>query len=133
MHAAGYRLGVICNTGMAGGRVLRQVLDRHSLLHYFQVTVFSNEFGWSKPHPRIFQHTLDALGGVHPDEALHVGDLEELDVEGARRAGMHVARYAAEVDGPVDTDADFVVRNWREFPEQVATFAARLSRRAKKL
>ena len=118
---------------MAGGRVLRQVLDRHGLLPYFQVTVFSNEFGWSKPHPRIFRHTLHALGGIEPDEALHVGDLEELDVEGARRAGVHVARYLADSTEPVETEADFVVRDWREFPEQVAAFAARLSRRAEKL
>jgi putative hydrolase of the HAD superfamily len=102
-------------------------------LPYFQVTVFSNEFGWSKPHPRIFRHTLHALGGIEPDEALHVGDLEELDVEGARRAGVHVARYLADSTEPVETEADFVVRDWREFPEQVAAFAARLSRRAEKL
>src|SRR5215216_302538 len=37
MHNAGYRLGVICNTGMAGGRVLREVLKRHGLLDYFSV------------------------------------------------------------------------------------------------
>lgn len=122
MQRAGYRLGVICNTGMTGGRTLREVLERHGLLHFFDVTVFSNEFGWSKPEPRIFAHTLEALGGVAPGEALHVGDLEELDVEGARRTGLHAALYAPRADGQVETDADLVVRDWRAFPAQLDAY-----------
>jgi FMN phosphatase YigB (HAD superfamily) len=122
MQAAGYRLGVICNTGMAGGRVLREVLRRHGLFDFFNVTVFSNEFGVAKPHPSIFEHTLAELGGIAPSEALHVGDLEELDVEGARRAGVFSARYVPDANGPVQTDADFVVTDWREFAGQVAAF-----------
>lgn len=122
MERAGYRLAVICNTGMAGGRVLREVLRRHGLLDYFQVTTFSNEFGVSKPHPTIFTHTLAELGNVAPTEALHVGDVEELDVDGARAAGMAAALYAPASDGRLATDADFVVRDWREFEGQVARF-----------
>src|SRR5205807_9979839 len=122
MQAAGYHLGVICNTGMAGGRVLREVLRRHGLFDYFEVTVFSNEFGVAKPDPSIFDHTLAALGGIAPSEALHVGDLEELDVEGARRAGVYSARYVPDANGHVATDADFVVTDWRSFPAQVADF-----------
>jgi putative hydrolase of the HAD superfamily len=129
MQRAGYRLGVICNTGMVGGRTLREVLKRHQLFHFFDVTVFSNEFGYSKPHPAIFLHTLAELGGIAPNEALHVGDLEELDVEGARRAGLHAARYVPESDpgsaalyGQITTDADLVVRDWREFADQVANY-----------
>jgi FMN phosphatase YigB (HAD superfamily) len=128
MHDAGYTLGVICNTGMAGGRVLREVLRRHDLLDFFKVTVFSNEFGRAKPHPAIFHHTLEALGGIAPNQALHVGDLEELDVDGARRAGVYSARYVPEPNGPVQTDADFLVTDWRDFGAQVADFDRRLAR-----
>jgi putative hydrolase of the HAD superfamily len=124
MKDAGYRLGVICNTGMAGGRVLRDVLRHHRLLDFFDVTVFSNEFGISKPHPRIFDHTLMELGGIPASQALHVGDIEQLDVEGARRAGLFAALYAPAADGEVQTDADFVVRDWRDFASQVARFTA---------
>ena len=122
MKAVGYQLAVICNTGMAGGRVLREVLRRHGLLDFFEVTVFSNEFGIAKPHPSIFEHTLAALGGIEPSQALHVGDLEELDVEGARRAGVFSARYVPDANGPVQTDADFVVTDWRDFAGQVDEF-----------
>jgi FMN phosphatase YigB (HAD superfamily) len=122
MRARNYHLGVICNTGMAGGRVLREVLRRYGLLDYFEVTVFSNEFGMSKPHPSIFAHTLERLGGVAASEALHVGDVEELDVEGARRAGVHAALYAPGSGPDVVTDADFVVRDWRDFGRQIDQF-----------
>ena len=122
MKSAGYRLGVICNTGMAGGRVLRQVLEHYDLLQFFEVTVFSNEFGVSKPHPSIFKHALEGIGGVAPSQALHVGDIEELDIEGARRAAMHAALYAPETNEEIATAADFVVRDWREFGDLVARF-----------
>jgi FMN phosphatase YigB (HAD superfamily) len=122
MQQVGYRLGVICNTGMAGGRVLRDVLRHHGLLDFFTVTVFSNEFGISKPDPTIFTHTLAELGDIPPSQALHVGDIEQLDVEGARRAGLFAALYAPQADGDVETVADFVVRDWRDFASQVKRF-----------
>ena len=128
MNEAGYRLGVICNTGMAGGAVLREVLRRHQLLDYFEVTTFSNEFGFSKPHPRIFLHTLAELGGVAPEQALHVGDVEELDVEGALRAGLHAALYAPNSNGQVETEAEIVVRNWRDFASQIAGLTGKSER-----
>jgi FMN phosphatase YigB (HAD superfamily) len=122
MKNAGYRLAVICNTGMAGGSVLREVLKRHGLFDFFDITVFSNEFGLAKPHPGIFEHTLERLGGIAPGQALHVGDLEELDVEGARRAHVHSARYVPGTDGQIETDADIVVTDWRDFGAQIAAF-----------
>lgn len=126
VREAGYRVGLICNTGMAGGAVLRQVLARHGLLRFFDVTVFSNEFGYAKPHPRIFHHTLGELGDVSPAHALHVGDLEELDIDGARRAGVHSARYVPHLPDPIQTDADIVVRDWRQFATQLSAFIATL-------
>ena len=46
--------------------------------------------GVEKPDPAIFRAALDALG-VAPAEALYVGDLYEVDVVGARAAGMPAA------------------------------------------
>jgi putative hydrolase of the HAD superfamily len=114
--AGRYRLGLICNTGYTGGRVLRQVLERHDLARYFKVLTFSNEFGWLKPDPRIFHHTLDQLDS-RPEEALHVGDMEELDVAGARAAGLYAARYLpdGDNDGAIQTEADLVFSDWAEF------------------
>ncbi|MGE3913846.1 MAG: HAD family hydrolase, partial [Chloroflexota bacterium] len=73
--AGKYKLALICNTGYTGGRVLRQVLERHGLVRYFQTLTFSNEHGWLKPDPKIFQHTLAHLD-VAPEHAIHIGDTE---------------------------------------------------------
>ena len=48
----------------------------------------SGEVGYGKPDPRIFEHALAKLG-IEPDEALMVGDRVNLDVAGARAAGVH--------------------------------------------
>jgi hypothetical protein len=64
-------------------------------------------------------HAGQTLGAIEPALALHVGDLEELDVEGARRAGMYSALYSP-TDDEVQTDAHVVVRDWRDFDQQVA-------------
>lgn len=40
-----------------------------------------------KPNPGIFRHAL-AMANVSPYQALHVGDLYSVDVQGARAAGM---------------------------------------------
>ena len=114
--ASRYQLALICNTGYTGGRVLRQVLAQHGVIGYFQTLTFSNEFGWLKPDPRIFRHALDILG-VEPAHALHVGDMEELDVQGARNAGLYSARYLPEGDndGAITSDADLLFFDWSEF------------------
>lgn len=114
--AGRYQLGLICNTGYTGGRVLRQVLARHGLIGYFGVLTFSNEHGWLKPDPRIFHHTVAELG-VPPEHAIHVGDTEDMDIAGAKAAGMYSARYLQEGDndGAITSAADLLFFDWSEF------------------
>ncbi|MEA3376385.1 MAG: HAD family hydrolase [Chloroflexota bacterium] len=87
-----YRLGLISDTGLAPGRVLRQVMCRDGLLPYFEVLTFSDELGTAKPQPESFHRTLDVLN-VMPGEAAHVGDLPETDLRGARRVGMKAVLF----------------------------------------
>ena len=124
--AGPYSLGLICNTGYTGGRVLRQMLERHGLARHFRVLTFSNEFGWLKPDPGIFHHTLDQLGAP-PERALHVGDMQDLDVDGARAAGMYSAHYLPDGQGdrPITSAADLVFSNWRAFYDVIEARQAR--------
>jgi epoxide hydrolase-like predicted phosphatase len=55
----------------------------------FDVLVFSNEVGMSKPDAAIYRHTLEKLGlAERPEAAFFVDDLEE-NVVAARGVGMH--------------------------------------------
>jgi HAD superfamily hydrolase (TIGR01509 family) len=83
LRAAGLRLGVVSNSD---GRV-EQALVAAGLRDCFDVVFDSALVGVEKPDPAIFRAALTALG-VAPEEALYVGDLYEVDVLGARSAGM---------------------------------------------
>lgn len=98
-----YRLGIISDTGLATGQVLRALLQRDGLLSYFSHLVFSDEFGHSKPDPAVFHAALGGLN-AQPHEAVHIGDLRHTDIFGARGVGMGTIRYAGVRD---DCDADY--------------------------
>lgn len=83
LREAGLKLGVVSNSD---GRV-EQALEAAGLREYFDVVIDSALAGVEKPDPRIFHAALDALG-VAPEEALYVGDLYDIDVLGARAAGL---------------------------------------------
>jgi len=99
LSRAGVRLGVICDTGLTPGRVVRHLLQGAGLLTYFDVCVFSDEVGVPKPHQRIFHAALDALA-VDASHGVHVGDLLRTDVAGARGVGMASIRIRAAYDDP---------------------------------
>jgi putative hydrolase of the HAD superfamily len=85
LKGAGIRLAVVSNSD---GRAAA-ALAAGGLLDAFEFVIDSGEVGVEKPDPRIFQIALDRMG-VKPTDALYVGDLYEVDVAGARAAGMGV-------------------------------------------
>jgi putative hydrolase of the HAD superfamily len=82
------------------GRV-EEALRAADLRRYFDVVIDSALVGVEKPDPAIFRAALDALD-VDPGEALYVGDLYEVDVVGARAAGMSAVLLRPEGSGPDD-------------------------------
>ena len=64
-------------------------LARVGLAPWFRGSLSAREFGIGKPDARIFAEACRRLGFA-PDEVLHVGDDLELDVRGARDAGLQV-------------------------------------------
>lgn len=83
LQAAGLRLAVVSNWGWAAPELL-QTLE---LARHFEVLSISARVGFQKPHPAIFEHTLELLG-IGPGDAVHVGDDPTADIMGARRAGI---------------------------------------------
>lgn len=101
LKKAGIKLGLVCDTGFTPGRVVRDLLAENGLIEYLEVLCFSDEVGVPKPGNEIFAKALAELG-VHPREALHVGDLRRTDIAGARDIGMHAVRFRGVHDDKTD-------------------------------
>ena len=83
-----YKLAVVSNfdyTPTALG-----MLSGAGVADLFDTIVVSDEIGWRKPRPEIFEVALRRLG-VAASESLFVGDRADIDVIGAQRLGMPVA------------------------------------------
>ena len=114
LRAVGLRLVVVSNSN----GTLRGKLDRLGLSRHFDVILDSSVVGVEKPDRRIFDIAL-AQADVAPTAAVHVGDLYEVDVVGARAAGV-----PAVLIDPADLHRD---RDCPRVPS-VAAFAAELLR-----
>jgi putative hydrolase of the HAD superfamily len=79
----GFRIGVVSN---AEGTVARN-LDDAGFEGAFETVVDSHLVGVEKPDPKIFGIALERMS-LRADRAVFVGDLPEVDVEGARAAGI---------------------------------------------
>ena len=91
-------------------------LERIGLKRFFRHSISSRALGVAKPAPPIF-HAACAELGLAPHEMLHVGDDPELDVAGARAAGLRcvwLKRHDAYAATPV---ADLTVRDLTELAD----------------
>lgn len=66
---------------------MKPVLCQLGLAPMIDYVVSPREAGAEKPDPRIFQYAL-SQARIEASEAVHVGDQYDVDVEGARRAGI---------------------------------------------
>ena len=109
LRDAGIRRGLVCDTGMTPGRVVRWILGDLDLAPLLEVLCFSDEVGLPKPDPGVFAKALAELG-VKPEEAVHVGDLKRTDIAGATAFGMRAVRFrGAHDDRSEAPDADVVI------------------------
>jgi putative hydrolase of the HAD superfamily len=102
LRASGLKLGLITNGSI---RMQSRKLECLDLSPRFDAILISDAEGISKPDRRIFHRALDRLNAV-PARAVFVGDHPEVDVAGARAAGMQaVWRRDPSVSRMVDADA----------------------------
>ncbi len=115
-----YPLGVITNgqEWYQRGKLIHLGLD--SCIQHF---VASRSVGYEKPDPRIFSHAL-SLAGVEPSEAVFVGDRLDIDVGGAKAAGMRTVWFN-HWDSNLAGDSpqpDAVIERFGELPDALARF-----------
>jgi HAD superfamily hydrolase (TIGR01549 family) len=114
LRQQGLQLVVVSN---ANGR-LRDVLRRLSIDRYFHHVLDSFEEGVEKPDPRLFQIALKKAN-AEAATTIHVGDLYEIDVVGARSAGI---RGVLLDEGGLYEDADCPrVRSLEDLEKQIAS------------
>ena len=66
---------------------LRAHMDRIGLSSHVDIVIDSQDEGVEKPDPRLFQIALERAG-ARPESTIHVGDLYQVDIVGARAAGL---------------------------------------------
>jgi len=115
IHQKKYKIGLICNTGRTPGKVLREVLKRKNIFQFFKTLTFSDELRIRKPNPQIFITTLESLNSS-PASSLHIGDLLESDILGAKRCGMKTGwlcpdRDRCQIDFLPEQKPDFILPN----------------------
>jgi putative hydrolase of the HAD superfamily len=84
LREAGLGLVAVCN---ASGAAEQELMER-GLRPFLDAVIDSHVVGFKKPDPRIFHYAL-ALAQAEPGRTIHVGDLYNVDVAGARAAGLH--------------------------------------------
>ena len=83
LRGRGLRLTVVSN---ANGTLCAH-MERIGLTRYVDGVLDSCDWGVEKPDPRLFQIALER-SGAHAATTVHVGDLYQVDVVGARAAGI---------------------------------------------
>jgi putative hydrolase of the HAD superfamily len=83
LRETGARLAIVSNWDSS----LPALLSRLGLASWFDTIVVSHLEGLEKPRPELFLRAIERLEGS-PGDALHVGDVPELDEAGAKAAGI---------------------------------------------
>jgi len=91
LHDSGFRLGLVSNT-LFPGESIDQFLQSEDLLSYFPVRIYSSDVHYRKPHRRIFEAALTALG-LPASRTLFVGDRLDNDIAGPAKVGMKTALF----------------------------------------
>jgi putative hydrolase of the HAD superfamily len=118
-----YRLGLLSNLTHAPAAL--RIIDKLGMTSFFDAVVISGQFGYRKPHPKVFLALLDQLG-TPKEQMAFVGDNLEADIHGARQAGIQPiwmtyvqAQKALEALGLADpqppaTPSVPIITNWQE-------------------
>ena len=84
-------INLLSNTAFIKGTTLRKLLQYYNLESYFSFQIYSDETGFSKPNPKMFQLVFDQINGymeIQKNEILHIGDNLIADYNGAKSFGF---------------------------------------------
>jgi HAD superfamily hydrolase (TIGR01549 family) len=114
-----YRLGLIANQLES----VRDALQRDGLADSFEVWAISEEIGFEKPDPRLYERALREAD-VEPTRAVMCGDRLDYDIVPAKRIGMKTVwiLQGEAPDEPTEEQLDLpqaFVRSLRDLPAMI--------------
>jgi len=107
--AAQTRVGLISNFTHAP--VIHRSLRKLGIHQYFNAIVVSEDVGWRKPAPQIFQDTLRRLQ-AKVDEAVFIGDSPIEDIKGAKDVGLKTVFVPSQFNSLTDLEASKQQPDW---------------------
>ena len=124
MTSADYKLGLVTNFTYAP--VIYVGLRKLDINQFFNAILISDEVGWRKPHPKIFNEALKRLG-VSAHETVYVGDSPLEDIKGAKATGMKTVFvpsqfYSMKALNESQQKPDIIVKNLCELCEKLLSF-----------
>lgn len=90
---SGLKLGIVSNT-FVNADSLEKHMQQVGILDFFEPRLYSYEFDFRKPDPRIFRLAAERIG-ESPDNIMFVGDRIDKDIKPAIRIGMQAIMKAA--------------------------------------
>jgi len=108
-HLHGVPIGVVSNCSF-GQDVIRYELAKHGLADHLVFVMVSAEYSVRKPNRLLFE-TAAAKLGIESQDIWFVGDRLEIDVAGAKSAGMKAIWFNAPA-GNTAHNADLTVVDW---------------------
>ena len=108
-HGHGVPIAVVSNSSF-GPDVINYELDRHGLAEHLAFVMVSADYAVRKPSRLLFE-TAAARIGAEPGDIWFVGDSLDVDVAGARAAGMTTV-WPRLRDDETDGNADVIAPDW---------------------
>ncbi len=119
--APNFKIGLVCDSGVMVGKILRHHMQLHGILQYFDALSFSDETEHTKPAAEAFGYALNAMS-VEPQNCIHIGDIPRTDIAGAQALGYAATvRFRAVEDRLEPPFANFAISNHLELLNIIQT------------
>jgi len=105
---AKYRMALVSNFDYPP--TAYSLIEKFGLARFFERVIISEEVGWRKPSPVIFEDALKVMG-AEPGASLFTGDNFHADVAGSKNAGMDSVWLNSRNESPegLDPEPDYII------------------------
>jgi putative hydrolase of the HAD superfamily len=112
---SGLKLGIVSNTFVSGDS-LEKHMEQVGILDFFSPRMYSYQFDFRKPNPRIFRIAAERIGEA-AENIMFIGDRINMDIAPAIKVGMRAALKTAHTNaGKKVPDGAWKINHISELP-----------------